>query len=243
MSSKTADPHTSVVRICATTHPVVDSYDLWSFGADDAAYLQSITHIPRRRQSIAARVALHQALTLWCGHAPNGWTLQRNAQGRPFLTFGASAVPQQAPYLSLAHSDAYGVAALSHGPCGVDVESHTRTGLARAWERIAAPEERSLVAMMPPPFQAPYRASSWALKEAWTKIHGDGLAHRARQVWLEAKQGAPWVFHAPTTEVHGFHGRLDDQLFFLVVQPFAGTPHIEGGALPWSPMSVVVTPR
>src|SRR5690625_7667554 len=54
------------------------------FGDEDRAYLEEITHTQRRKESLAARLALKDALTRAHGD-DTAWTIYRRGRGKTFV--------------------------------------------------------------------------------------------------------------------------------------------------------------
>jgi 4'-phosphopantetheinyl transferase len=119
-----------------------------------------------------AHVLLRSALTDFLpGTAPGAWQFARTGTGRPVVT-GAD----EPPCFSLSHtlrlvgcSVAAGVA---HGLDVVDIDQQVEPV-----ERIAlSREERAQLAYLPPAAKRERLATLWALKEAYVKARGVGLA-------------------------------------------------------------------
>src|SRR5690625_893002 len=93
------------------------------FGDEDRAYLEEITHTQRRKESLAARLALKDALTRAHGD-DTAWTIYRRGRGKTFVrrTDDTEGNLGPAPHVSLAHSKDAAIAVVTKHPCGVDLE-------------------------------------------------------------------------------------------------------------------------
>lgn len=197
------------------------------FGEEDRAYLEEITHVQRRRESLAARVALRDALSR--AHGENtAWTIYRRSRGKAYVrrTDPESNTLGPAPHVSLAHSKEAAIAVLTQHPCGVDLEEVGRERLERPWARLAHPEERTWCAKLPSRERPAYLLASWTLKEAWAKVCGDGLAPRAREVAIDPHQEGGWRVHAPRP-LSVFHTQHKNYAITIVVDGPCEHIHID----------------
>lgn len=174
------------------------------FGAEDRAYLAEIQHAQRHKESLAARVALSDALAQQYG-SDIGWTIYRKGRGKTFVRpndgadvqADAAAGNLTAPHVSLAHSNEAAIAVVTSNPCGVDLECVGRERLERPWARLTNAEERAWCAHLPARERPAYILASWTLKEAWAKVRGDGLAPRAREIAIDPREDGTWRVLAP----------------------------------------------
>ncbi|MFI8530370.1 4'-phosphopantetheinyl transferase family protein [Streptomyces aquilus] len=152
--------------------------------ADDRERVARLRRPGDRTRSVLARwLALRGAARL-LGTPWTGLRLARDPRGRPYV------VGRPRLSLSLAHSGRYAVAAVVHGGrVGVDVEEVSRVA-ALPDSAYLTPAEIS--ALPPAPHGTESRAALWALKEAATKLTGEGLRAGVRRVgfrYREATRG------------------------------------------------------
>jgi 4'-phosphopantetheinyl transferase len=142
--------------------------------------LTTIASPKRRRQFLASRVLVRQALFAWAGRTTETWTLAAEASGRPYLQ--SRSRDSAPPAISLSHSGTYILCALcDQGRIGIDVEEirpRDIDGLAR--EALAESELAQLGSGAGARLQSFYQL--WTLKEACSKALGTGLATPFRQL-------------------------------------------------------------
>lgn len=194
-----------------------DTAQAIDFGDEDRAYLDEITHVQRRRESLAARVALRDALSRAHGEE-FAWTIYRRGRGKTYVrrTESDADVLGSAPHVSLAHSKEAAIAVVTQHACGVDLEAIGRERLERPWARLANAEERTWCAKLPARERPAYLLASWTLKEAWAKVCGDGLAPRAREVAIDPHQEGGWRVLAPQP-LSVFHTQYKEYAITIVV--------------------------
>lgn len=194
------------------------------FGEEDRAYLDEITHAQRRRESLAARVALADALGQSHGEEAT-WAIYRKGRGKAFVRRAgdtasdsdASAPSSPAPHISLAHSKEAAIAVVTKNPCGVDLELIGRQRLERPWARLTTAEERAWCAQIPARERPEYLLASWTLKEAWAKVRGDGLAPRAREIAIDPRDEDAWRVLAPRP-LSVFHAIYKDHAITIAIE-------------------------
>lgn len=207
------------------------------FGPEDREYLNEITHAQRRRESLAARVALRDALTRLYGEEVS-WVIYRKGRGKTFVR-RRDASTEPAPHVSLAHSKDAAIAVVTHAPCGVDLERVDRERLDRPWARLANAEERTWCARLPARERPEYILASWTLKEAWAKVRGDGLAPRAREIAIDPHADDGWRVHAPQ-DLSIFHTIYRDHALTIVVDGPCKNIDIDD-AIEWTRWPVDIT--
>ncbi|SNX63789.1 phosphopantetheinyl transferase [Streptomyces sp. TLI_55] len=198
----------------ATTTPplppdiLVLAYDLHTPGAEVAARAvlprlsvddrERIARLRRpgdRTRSVLARWLALQGAARLLGTPWTGLRLTRDPRGRPYV----AGRPRLS--LSLAHSGRYAVAAVAYGGrVGVDVEEVSRVA-ALPDSAYLTPAEIS--ALPPAPHGAESRAALWALKEAATKLTGEGLRAGMRRVGFRRREGARGPMVAQTSYTPG----------------------------------------
>ena len=213
-------PHAHMRMIVSTLVPSNDDpADAPNFGPVDHAYLRSISHTGRRAQAIAARAALVDALQIRFPDElvhVHPWLIERSHFGAPTLRRPEPGPPPREPlHISLAHCDTLAVAALSNRRCGIDVEPRTRN-IFTAWRRLATGRELASFDHLDPVAQHELAIRSWLLKEAWAKMCGDGLAHRAKQLSVFTDQGQ-WRVSAPQ-RVRAFIGIIGDHIIGTITE-------------------------
>ncbi|MDJ1479800.1 4'-phosphopantetheinyl transferase superfamily protein [Cytophagaceae bacterium YF14B1] len=88
-------------------------YHLWHPNEHDTAYLLSISHEGRRKQTLASRILVQYLLHHW-GKPYQG--ILKNWQGRPLLV-------EHEYYVSVSHTEKYAAAILhKSSPVGIDIE-------------------------------------------------------------------------------------------------------------------------
>lgn len=205
----------------AALHPLKDldedAAEAIDFGQEDRDYLNEITHVQRRRESLAARVALRDALARAYGD-DTPWTIYRKGRGKTFVRRAdrSETSSEPAPHVSLAHSKDAAIAVVTQAPCGVDIERIDRERLERPWARLASAEERAWCARLLARERPAYILASWTLKEAWAKVRGDGLAHRAREIAIDPHHDEGWRVRAPQA-LSVFHTVYKNHALTIVV--------------------------
>ena len=81
--------------------------------------------------------------------------------------------PISGHFFNISHSGDYWCIALSNEPCGIDIESLSRTVSHRLLHRILAPNEQPLHGSA---------LETWVLKEAYSKYLGRGISLNFREV-------------------------------------------------------------
>jgi acyl transferase domain-containing protein/phosphopantetheinyl transferase len=160
----------------------------------------------RRRQLVASRAAVKDAVRLWWSRKhgtemphPAAFALDHDEQGRPFVLPGEGGA---LPHISLAHTATGAVAIASDVPVGVDLEEagrDTRSILAEFTTR----EERTLIEGLATvhPDEA-FATRLWCAKEAAGKAMGCGLGGRPKD-WQALEyddEGAFLIHHTPSAE-------------------------------------------
>ncbi|MCQ8769165.1 4'-phosphopantetheinyl transferase family protein [Streptomyces telluris] len=169
----------------------------------------------RTRSVLARRLALQAAGRL-LGIPWTGLRLGRHHQGRPYVT----THPRLS--LSMAHSGRYAVAAAALGACvGVDVEEISRVS-ALPDSAFLTPAE--ITSLPPAGAAAEHRAALWALKEAATKLTGEGMRAGMKRVAFRREGAhAPFTAETPYTD-GGFTACRLPGGYVCAVGVSAGTP-------------------
>ena len=143
--------------------------------------------LPRRRQPewLASRLALelayHRLIGSCCRHTEVG----HDAAGQPRI------VGDERIHCSLAHSDGWGLGAVSTGPVGADLEPLGRYNEAFA-ARVADPAEIAAVRRAGlPAHEAP--TVLWTLKEAALKATRQGLRIHPRHAVIVSRVAHAWL--------------------------------------------------
>jgi 4'-phosphopantetheinyl transferase EntD len=106
-------------------------YAQWTPNEHDTAYLLSISHEARRKQTLASRVLVQNLLQQW-GKYYLG--ISKNRQGKPLLL-------EHEYYVSVSHTETHAAAILHQSdPVGIDIEPF-KEKLARIIPRVLSPEE------------------------------------------------------------------------------------------------------
>jgi phosphopantetheinyl transferase len=152
----------------------VDHCDYLRRGAGDAARAATITSVRRRRQFLAGRRLLWDALARAYGDAAiRDWALVLADAGQPVLR-GPGA---RTPAVTISHSGAYVACAIAEaGYLGLDIEVRRP----RRWEDLTATvfdgTERETIDAMAEPARLLRCYELWTLKEAILKAWGRGLS-------------------------------------------------------------------
>ena len=140
---------------------------------DEAARLQLMTSLVRRRSFLAGHWHARELAGDWLQVEPRRITLQRHDDGRPRLEVDGEPSPLS---LSLSHSGDWLAIALATVPVGIDVELPRRQRDLQGLARFAfSPEEvRRLDGLDDAGYSAAFHRL-WTLKEARGKRSGTGL--------------------------------------------------------------------
>jgi phosphopantetheine--protein transferase-like protein len=139
----------------------------------ERAELASIRSPGTRRRAISARILLRLALSQACGGSvpPSAWRFCAGPDGKPEI---ASGLPQL--HFSVSHGEELAVVAVSRDrPLGVDVEELDQGVNEAVISDFLSPAEQQAMAC-----DRALRANQflrlWTLKEAYSKLVGNGLA-------------------------------------------------------------------
>lgn len=178
----------------------------------------------RRKQFVCTRILLRSLLERYTGHPTASHELIANDKGRPVCTDG--------PAISIAHSgDVVICAATDLGEIGIDIES---TGQKRDVKGIAnmyfAENEAAWLATQ----SGDRFYMLWALKEAWLKATGLGLAGGLDNLCCSVTP--------PDITVHNSPGNLEALSLFAVRDSFMGlattaAPHRAVEVNYWDPVA------
>lgn len=126
----------------------------------------------RRDQFLAARWLLRLACAQWAGNQPQDWSFSAPLDGPPEVL----TEPNGAPCFSLSHSGDLVACVVGDRPVGVDIEvdkpGRSRQRLA---EHVVTSVEQHFVDDFP---SAGAVLRHWVLKEAWVKLHRQGIGLR-----------------------------------------------------------------
>ncbi|MEH6374635.1 4'-phosphopantetheinyl transferase superfamily protein [Streptomyces sp. KLMMK] len=148
-----------------------------------------------RTRSVLARWLALQAAGRLLGVPWTGLRLGRHHHGRPYVT----THPRLS--LSMAHSGRYAVAAVALGArAGVDVEEISRVSALPDSAFLTPAEITSLPSAGS---AAEHRAALWVLKEAATKLTGEGMRAGMKRVGFRWQEGAHVPFAAETPYTGG----------------------------------------
>lgn len=130
----------------------------------------------RRAEFLGGRLALRTLLAAVHGGNPlRDWSLDAPENAPPCL----SSQPSIPVHLALSHSGDWLLCAVSAFPVGVDIE---QLGAARDYaglaDMVCSPAERGRLQGCGPLKFVREFTTCWALKEAWLKARGEGIASR-----------------------------------------------------------------
>lgn len=158
---------------------------------------------PKARERVrAARIALRLALSQAVDNSvqPRAWRFRTTAYGKPQV---AAGLPQV--HFSVSHIETASVIAVSTVPVGIDIETIARPVDERIVEAVCSPRERRSLAKLDVRARQREFARLWALKEAYAKLTGTGLAADFRFLDFSQAQHTPGVagMRSWTTEAPG----------------------------------------
>uniref|UniRef100_UPI00403F8298 4'-phosphopantetheinyl transferase family protein n=1 Tax=Hyphomicrobium sp. ghe19 TaxID=2682968 RepID=UPI00403F8298 len=155
----------------------------------DVHEFASIRNVEMRCRSLATRTVLRKALTESVGGrtAPHEWNFKRSAWGKPTLSNNASALN-----FSCSHTRWASVVAVSTcGPVGIDIENAI-ADTNDAWlSDVFTTDERAALKSMAVGELETAVSRLWALKEAYLKMLGTGIAE-ASAVAFDPRNDRLW---------------------------------------------------
>ncbi|MEU6143273.1 4'-phosphopantetheinyl transferase superfamily protein [Streptomyces sp. NPDC047081] len=183
-STEPAPPPKNLVLACDLQAPGTEAAAravLRRLSANDRERIARLGRSADRTRSVMARWLALQAASQLLGTTWTGIRLGRRRHGPPYV------VAQPHLSVSMAHSGRYAVAAVAlGGRVGVDVERIARVDTLPD-SAFLTPVE---IAALPPARQrGESRAMLWALKEAATKLTGEGLRAGVRRVGFHWRGG------------------------------------------------------
>ncbi|WP_414653329.1 4'-phosphopantetheinyl transferase family protein [Hyphomicrobium sp.] len=141
---------------------------------DDIAEFASIRNFQKRQRSLATRSVLRIALSEAAGGrtAPHEWRFDRSDAGKPGLAGGSGELN-----FSCSHTPWASVVAVSTaGPIGVDIENAFIPATEEWLHDVFTPTERAALSEMGMEERERAVSRLWALKEAYLKMLGTGIA-------------------------------------------------------------------
>ncbi|MGW2317596.1 4'-phosphopantetheinyl transferase family protein [Streptomyces sp. NPDC001155] len=200
MNARTAqDPSPkSLVLACDLQEPGTEAAAravLRRLSTNDQERIARMHRSTDRTRSVMARWLALRAASQVLGTPWTGLQLRRHRQGLPYVV----ARPHLS--VSMAHSGRYAMAAVAlGGRVGVDVEEISRVA-ALPDSAFLTPAE---ISALPPARQGGEpRAMLWVLKEAATKLTGEGLRAGMKQIGFRWRSGARGLCAARTTYTTG----------------------------------------
>lgn len=152
----------------------------------------SIRNVEMRRRSLATRVVLRKALTESVAGrtAMHEWSFKRSAWGKPTLSNNAGTLN-----FSCSHTHWASVVAVSTcGPVGIDIEDAI-VETSEAWlSDVFTTDERVALKSMTTGEREAAVSRLWALKEAYLKMLGTGIAE-ASTVAIDPRNDRLWPGH------------------------------------------------
>ena len=143
----------------------------------DAAEFASVRNAKKRQRSLATRSVLRKALSEVTGGrtAPHEWRFDRSELGKPALAGGSGEL-----HFSCSHTPWASVVAVSTaGPIGIDIESAVIPASEEWLSDVFTPGERKALRTMDAEEREAAISRLWALKEAYLKMLGTGIAEVA----------------------------------------------------------------
>lgn len=177
----------------------------------DAAEFASVRNVKKRQRSLVTRRVLRKALSdVTSGRtAPHEWRFDRSELGKPTLSGGSEEL-----HFSCSHTSWASVVAVSTaGPIGIDIESAVIPASEEWLSDVFTPGERKALRAMDAEEREAAISRLWALKEAYLKMLGTGIAEAASvafdpcsdRLGLEHKnrQGEPATFRTWIAKCQG----------------------------------------
>ncbi len=154
--------------------------------APERARLERITHPSVKRQYLATRALVRDALSRYEAVAPSEWRFGANARGCPHIDQAATGYVTDLRF-NVSHTDGCLVLAITRGvDVGVDVEDSQRSSdTARIAHRFFADPEVAALRALPESAQRERFFAYWTLKEAYIKGRGLGLAVPLGRFWFD----------------------------------------------------------
>jgi len=159
-----------------------------------------------RRRAMSARIMLRLALSQACGNClpPSAWRFRAGPEGKPEIAEGLPRL-----HFSVAHGDELAVVAVSrHRPLGVDVEELDRDVSEAVIDAFLSPAEQQALTSAKGR-RANEALRLWTLKEAYTKLVGNGLSAEFSQIEFDLTE--PKLRAAP-------YGHADAQFVTFVIR-------------------------
>jgi 4'-phosphopantetheinyl transferase len=143
---------------------------------DEVERAEGIGDRRERRRFVVTRAALRNVLGRYTGEDPRRLHLERGPGGKPRL--GADGGLR----FNVSHSGSLAVIVVARDrEVGVDVERvRPFPDALRIANRLFSPAERGALAALPPARRPAAFFQAWALREAWAKGQGDGVAQLLR---------------------------------------------------------------
>ncbi|WP_092868709.1 4'-phosphopantetheinyl transferase family protein [Hyphomicrobium facile] len=152
----------------------------------------SIRNVEMRRRSLATRAVLRKALTESVGGrtAAHEWSFKRSAWGKPTLSNNAGSLN-----FSCSHTRLASVVAVSTcGPVGIDIENAIVDTNDTWLSDVFTTDEQTALKSMAVGERETAVSRLWALKEAYLKMLGTGIAE-ASTVAFDLRNDRLWSGH------------------------------------------------
>ncbi|WP_170843101.1 4'-phosphopantetheinyl transferase family protein [Streptomyces oceani] len=148
-------------------------------------YLE-LTHHRARERYLASRVFFRHIVAVALSAPPESVDIGYMPHGRPYVR-GCGELE-----VSLSHSGPLQVAAVSRvGRIGVDAEAADRPLDGSGWDQsVCTPQERVLLASLPPEHRSAELVRMWTLKEAYSKAMGQGMRYPFERLGF-SRSGVP----------------------------------------------------
>lgn len=148
-----------------------------------------------RHRFAATRALVRHVLSSYVDVPPEGWLIEVDGQGRPFV---AGPPVGRKLRFSAAHTADLGMCAVAMDlAIGADVERLRADAPLDVAAHFFAPAEADAVRAAPPAEQAERFFTFWTLKESYAKARGLGLALPLHQFAFEMSGDEPRVTFAP----------------------------------------------
>lgn len=150
--------------------------------------LSRLRHPADRLRFVAGRVLVRELVAERTGVAARLVALRVDGRGRPRVV-----APTGAPDVSISHArGVVAVAIATGGRVGIDLEARPADADRPALERVAlAPEERRRAQRLRPEVRAERALRAWAVKEAYGKLTGRGIALAPDELTVARVAGRP----------------------------------------------------
>ncbi len=199
------------VWYCSSDDPLVAARQqdyMRLMSADECDRYERYAFEKDRQLFLVARALLRTVLSQYVSVAPEAWSFQQTAMGKPFLALDPDWPPLQ---FNLSHSQQRVACAvtLTH-PVGIDVECITRRVDPQVAKHFLSPKEEAQFLQATQEERREIFFRCWTLKESYAKALGLGLSLRLTDFSFLLHENRPPVVCLPNSAA----GSAEDWQFF-----------------------------